>query len=306
MKQIIIDIGSGNVKTYDVQEFRGARLIHLKNIMFKKNFTTQNGISKEDEEQLIEEIINIRKSNPDAQIHAYATSVFRMLNNKNLKELQSEVIQKTGIKINVISQEKEEQYMAGAVGNIEEIKEPYLVCCVGGSSTEMIVMQEGKIIEQLTEEFATGDMLKKFPQISEDTTDLKIEDLRDYIKNSFVNLPKTKCRFAIFTGFHLMYNTVAGNDMQENTFFKRENVPYYITTKQFNENNENALNNRSLNELKKKYPENPNFMDGTRGANTIVGYILERIGAEFYFPTNLNMIDGIISELRDKNKGIER
>ena len=90
------------------------------------------------------------------------------------------------------------------------------------------------------------------------------------------------------------------------TFFKRENVPYYITTKQFNENNENALNNRSLNELKKKYPENPNFMDGTRGANTIVGYILERIGAEFYFPTNLNMIDGIISELRDKNKGIER
>lgn len=122
MKQIIIDIGSGNVKTYDVQEFRGARLIHLKNIMFKKNFTTQNWISKEDEEQLIEEIINIRKSNPDAQIHAYATSVFRMLNNKNLKELQSEVIQKTGIKINVISQEKEEQYMAGAVGNIEEIK----------------------------------------------------------------------------------------------------------------------------------------------------------------------------------------
>ena len=280
MKQIIIDIGSGNVKTYNVEDFKSARLIHLKNIVFKRNFSIENGISEKDKEQLIEEMTNIRKSNPDAQIHAYATSVFRMLNNKQLKELQSEVIQKTGIKINVISQEKEEQYMAEAVGNIGEIKEPYLVCCVGGSSTEMIVMQEGKIIEQLTEEFATGDMLKKFPQISEDTTDLKIEDLR--------------------------YNTVAGNDMQENTFFKRENVPYYITTKQFNENNENALNNRSLNELKKKYPENPNFMDGTRGANTIVGYILERIGAEFYFPTNLNMIDGIISELRDKNKGIER
>lgn len=306
MKQIIMDIGSGNVKTYNVQELRDAKLIHLKNIMFKKNFSKENGISEEDKEQLIEEIKSIRGNNPDAQIHAYATSVFRMLSEKQLEKLQSEIIQKTGVKINVVSQEIEEKYMAKAVGNIEEIKEPYLVCCVGGSSTEMIVMQEGKIIEQLTEEFATGDMLKRFPEISEDNTNLKIEDLRDYIKENFVKLPKTKCRFAIFTGFHLMYNTVAGNDMQENTFFKRENIPYYISTKQFNENNKNALNNRSLNELKEKYPENPNFMNGTRGANTIVGYILERVGAEFYFPTDLNMIDGIISELRDKSKEIDR
>ena len=118
MKQIIIDIGSGNVKTYNVEDFKSARLIHLKNIVFKRNFSIENGISEKDKEQLIEEMTNIRKSNPDAQIHAYATSVFRMLNNKQLKELQSEVIQKTGIKINVISQEKEEQYMAEAVGNI--------------------------------------------------------------------------------------------------------------------------------------------------------------------------------------------
>lgn len=302
MKEIILDIGSGNVKAYSVNNSKEVKPIYLKNIMFKKNFLHKNGISEEDKEELIETIKEIKEQNFGIKIHAYATSVFRMLSKKQLEELQSEIVNKTGVKINVVSQEKEEQYMAQAVGKIEGINEPYLVCCVGGSSTEMIVMRNGKIIEQLTEEFATGDMLKKFPEIAYDTTTLKIEDLREYIKEKLVNLPKTKCRFAIFTGFHLMYNTVAGNKMEENTFFKRENIPYYIKTEQFNKNNEEALNNRSLNELKEKYTENPSFMNGTRGANTIVGYILEKVGADFYFPTDLNMIDGIVAEIRENSE----
>lgn len=306
MKEIILDIGSGNIKAYSVNNYKEVTPIYLKNIVFKKNFSQENGISKEDKEELIEAIKEIKEQNAGIKIHAYATSIFRILSKKQLEELQAEIIDKTGVRINVVSQEKEEQYMAQAVGKIEGINEPYLVCCVGGSSTEMIVMKDGKIIEQLTEEFATGDMLKKFPEIANDTTTLKIEDLQEYIKEKLVNLPKTKCRFAIFTGFHLMYNTVAGNEMEENTFFERENIPYYIKSEQFNKNNEEALNNRSLNELKERYPENPSFMNGTRGANTIVGYILKQVGADFYFPTNLNMINGIVSELREKSKDTER
>ena len=175
--------------------------------------------------------------------------------------------------------------MAKAVGNIYEIDEPYLVCCVGGSSTEMIVMQNGKIIEQLTEEFATGDMLKKFPEIAEDRPNIDINDMYKYIQENFKKLPKTRCRYAIFTGFHLMYNTIAENKMNKNTFFTRKDIPYYLKTEQFEKNNEEAIYKKSLNELKEKYPENPGFMNGTRGANTIVAYILEKVGAEFYFPT---------------------
>lgn len=300
MNEIIVDIGSGNIKAYNVNENKEVKSIYLKNIMFKKNFSKENGIAEEDIQELILAIKEIQNISNKLNINAYATSVFRMLNKEQIEELQYKLIKMTGIKINVINQEKEERYMAKAVGNIIEIDEPYLVCCVGGSSTEMIVMKNGKIIEQLTEEFATGDMLKQFPQIAEDKPDIKIEDMRGFIKENFKKIPKTKCRYAIFTGFHLMYNTVAENQMTKNTFFERKDIPYYLTTEQFNKNNEEAINNRSLNKLKEKYPENPNFMNGTRGANTIVGFILEKVGAEFYFPTNLNMINGIVSELREK------
>lgn len=300
MNEIIVDIGSGNIKAYSVNENKEVKSIYLKNIMFKKNFSKENGIAEEDVKELILAIKEIQNISNKLNINAYATSVFRMLNKEQIEELQDKLTKMTGIKINVINQEKEEKYMAKAVGNIIEIDEPYLVCCVGGSSTEMIVMKNGKIIEQLTEEFATGDMLKQFPQIAEDKPDIKIEDMKGFIKENFKKFPKTKCRYAIFTGFHLMYNTVAENEMIKNTFFKRKDIPYYLTTEQFNKNNEEAINNMSLNQLKEKYPENPNFMNGTRGANTIVGYILEQVGAEFYFPTNLNMIDGIVSELREK------
>lgn len=299
MQEIIIDIGSGNIKAYSINEFKEIKNVYLKNIMFKKNFSKERGISEEDKKELINAIKEIQNDNIDIPIHAYATSVFRMLNREQIEKLQIEINQETGIKINVISQQEEEMYMAKAVGNIHGLNEPYLVCCVGGSSTEMIVMQNGKIIEQLTEEFATGDMLKEFPQIVEDRPNINIKDMYEYIKRNFNKLPKTKCRYAIFTGFHLMYNTVAENKMSENTFFKRKDIPYYLTVEQFDKNNEEAINKRSLNSLKEKYPENSGFMNGTRGANTIVGYILEKVGAEFYFPTNLNMIHGIIEQIRE-------
>lgn len=300
MEEIIIDIGSGNIKAYSINTMKEVKKIYIKNIMFKKNFSRERGIAEEDKKELINALKEIKNHNIDIPVHAYATSVFRMLNKEKLEELQIEIIQATGIKINVISQQEEEKYMAKAVGNIYELDEPYLVCCVGGSSTEMIVMQNGKIIEQLTEEFATGDMLKKFPQIAEDKPNINIEDMYQYIKENFKTLPKTKCRYAIFTGFHLMYNTVAENKMNKNTFFERKDIPYYLTVEQFNKNNKEAINKRSLNSLKEKYPENPSFMNGTRGANTIVGYILEKVGAEIYFPTNLNMINGIVENLQEE------
>ena len=300
MQEIIIDIGSGNIKAYSINELKEVKSIYLKNIMFKNDFAKEKGIADEDKNELIDAIKEIQNQNANIPIHAYATSIFRMLSKELLEKLQKEIKEATGIKINVITQHQEEIYMAKAVGNIEEIEEPYLVCCVGGSSTEMIVMQNGKIIEQLTEEFATGDMMKRFPEIAEDRPNLNIEEMYKYIKENLTKFPKTKCKYAIFTGFHLMYNTVAQNKMSENTFFKRKDIPYYLTAKQFIKNNKEAVTERSLNELKERYPENPNFMNGTRGANTIVSYILEQIGAEFYFPTNLNMIHGIAEHLREE------
>ena len=270
--------------------------------MFKAHFSNEKGIDENDKEELIKGIKDIKKLSDGKPISAYATSVFRMLSEKQLSSLRIDLIRETGLGINVISPEQEEIYMAKSVGNIEELDTPYLVCCVGGSSTEMIVMQKGKILEQITEEFATGDMLRKFPGIAEDKCTVSEEKLREYIEQNFKKLPTIKCENAVFTGFHLTYNTVAKNPMHENDLFSRADIPYYLTTEEFKVNNSNAIKNRSLDELKRGYPENPNFMNGTRGANTIVGYILEKVGAKRIFPTDLNMINGIVAELDEREE----
>ena len=104
----------------------------------------------------------IQLNNPGLPIWAGATSIFRMLTNDQRCGVEEAILEETGIKINIITQEQEAIYMAKAVGNIQNINDPYLVCCVGGSSTEMIVMQNNNIVEHKTEKFATGDMLRQF------------------------------------------------------------------------------------------------------------------------------------------------
>lgn len=298
MKKIIIDIGSGNIKGYLINEDEEIKNIFLRSIMFKKNFSKENGISEEDRNELIKAIKEIKDANPNVPIYTYATSVFRMLSAENLHNLQKEMQEKLAIQFNVISQKEEEEYIAKAVGNIEEIKEPYLICCVGGSSTEMIIVKNGEIIEKLTEEFATGDVLRKFPQTAEDKADIDINFVYDYIENNFKKFPKTKCKYAIFTGFQLMCNLVTENKMNANTFFTKKEIPYYLTVEEFYKNNENLLKNISLNILKEKHSKDPNFMNGIRGASLITSYILNKIGARIYFPSDLNMIDGIVNSLK--------
>lgn len=297
---VILDIGSGNVKVYKVNNLGDVESIYIKNIMFKQNYSKENGIASGDIKELINAIKNVQEISNEQEINAYATSIFRLLTKEQFEKLNDEIINETNVKVNLLTQEKEELYMAKAVGNIKGLDGPYLVCCVGGSSTEMIVMENGKIIESITEEFATGDIIKEFPQLMEDETNVKKEDIRDFIKRNFKKLPKTKCKYAIFTGFHLMYHTVAENKMHSNKFFEKTGVPYYLKVDEYKKYIDELLYERNLQELRDRYPENPKFMNQTRGGNMIVVYILEQIEAEYYFPTNFNMIHGIVAELMEE------
>ena len=47
----IIDIGSGNIKGYLINEKEEIENIFLRSIMFKKNFSKENGISEGDKKE---------------------------------------------------------------------------------------------------------------------------------------------------------------------------------------------------------------------------------------------------------------
>lgn len=301
MKQkVIVDIGSGSIKAYIVNENKEIKPILKKTIMFKVNFSKEKGISEEDKNRLIDALQEIKENYINIPVYAYATSIFRLMTESQVKELTKLIYEKTGITINIVSKKQESLYMAKAVGNIEELDEPYLIFSVGGSSTEFTVLEKGNIKENFTVEFAVGDVLKEFPDTANDITKVTFNEMYAYISKNFTKLPKTKCKYAIFTGLHLTYNKIAKNRMENNDIFIKKNIPKYITTEQYKVYTINTIEKRNLKELKDNYPQDPKFMDGARSSVTIITYILEKIGAEYIFPTDLNMIDGIVNEIFDE------
>ena len=249
---------------------------------------------------MIESLKEIQRSYINIPVYAYATSIFRLMSEKQVAELKNIVYEKTGIIINIVSKDQESLYMAKSVGNIEELDEPYLVFSVGGSSTEFVVLEKGKIKENFTVEFAVGDVLKKYPSTSEDMPKNTFDEIYEYISANFAELPKTKCKYAIFTGLHLTYNKIAGNKMENNHIFTKKEIPNFIRTEQYKIYTINTIEKRNLKELREKYPQDPKFMDGARASMAIITYILEKVGARYIFPTDLNMIDGIVNELQEK------
>lgn len=301
MKQkIIVDIGSGSIKAYIVDENREVKPIYKKTIMFKVNFSKEKGIREEDKNKLIDALQELRTKYKNIPVYAYATSIFRLMTESQVKELKRQIYEKTGITIDIVTKEQEALYMAKAVGNIEELDEPYLVFSIGGSSSEFIVLEKGKIKENFTVEFAVGDVLKEFPDTANDITKVTFNEMYEYISKNLTQLPKTKCKYAIFTGLHLTYNKVAGNKMEDNNIFAKKNIPKYITTENYKAYTINTIEKRNLKELKDNYPQDPKFMDGARASISIITYILEKTGAKYIFPTDLNMIDGIVNEIFDE------
>lgn len=296
-EKIIVDLGSGSIKAYLVNNRKEVKLIHKKTIMFKVNFSKETGISKEDKNKLMDSLQEIEKEYHDIPIYAYATSIFRIMEKNQLDELFEEIYKNTKVKIKVVDKEQESLYIAKSVDKIKEFNEPYLVFTVGGSSSEFIVCENGKIKEKITVEFAVGDLLNKFPDTANDITKNTFQEIYQYISENFKELPKTKCKYAIFTGCHLTFNKVAGHEMADNDIFVNKNIPKYILTEQYKENTIKLIEKRSLEELKERYPQDPKFMDGARVSMTLITYILEKTGAKYIFPTDLNMIDGIVNEL---------
>lgn len=299
MEKIIIDIGSGSLKAYNVDNEKNIKQIYKKTIMFKVHFSKENGINEQDKKQLIDSLIEIKKMNPSKEIYAYATSIFRLMSDKQVEDLKTEILEKTGIELSIVTKEQEAKYIEKSVGNIPEISEPYLVFCVGGSSTELIVLEKGQEKEHITVEFAVGDLLKEFPGITNNVSSVNYNDLYKFIEGNFTELPKTKCKYAIFTGSHLTYNKVVGNKMEDNIFFYKKDIPKYIPTENYRLDTINTIENRTLNEMKEKYPQDPKYMDGTRACVTLITYILDKMNSKYIFPTDLNMINGIVNEIYD-------
>ncbi|MCT4613129.1 MAG: AraC family transcriptional regulator [Clostridia bacterium] len=291
---LIIEVGSTTTKTYVAYEDMRVDTLPLKYIPFKENYILGNGLRNKDIEELEQYILELKtKYNVDIKI--CGTSIFRNLLEEEKASFFNRLKRNTGLEFEIISQEDEAKYTAkGAAGNILG---NISVLVTGGGSMELVRCQDGEILDINYMKFGVADIMKEFPALAENKTDVSLEKLVEYIEFNY-KVPKAEDEILILAGGqHLMFADIANYDLTKNTFYKDINQRYIIDKKTAYKNDERFFNEESLSKYKKLTPDNENWWNGTRAARGCVEAIVKDMGVEYIVPTDISMIYGIVRDV---------
>lgn len=293
----IIEIGSNNTKTHI---YKNDNLIYenTTTIELKKNYISENKIKQNDINKLIE-LINIAKKYTE-NIHIYGCSIFRNISKKELEDINSIIKDKFDIEIEVVSQEDEALYTAlGCYGGIN-YNGNLCVFIGGGGSTELIFVNNKKIIDKKFYNFGVVDITKKFNSLKNDIPDCTFDEIYNYISDIIGNLDIKADVLILAGGDHLYWYNNAKYELMENTLYKNEKQQYMITTEMSDKYDKDALVT-SLDTIRSN-SDNPLWFDGSRAMKVITNLISHKINAKYIIPTKINMEDGLKNKIRGEIK----
>jgi Exopolyphosphatase len=290
MEKVIVDIGSGRTKSYIINEKNQILKLYAKRIPLRERYNELTGINKEDKKCLFDTINKIKHLSEGRPIHIYGTSVFRTMEDK-ISLFLKEFEKNTNLKIEVISVERESELMTKAVGNLG-LDDTYLVVCVGNGATEINVMKDGQVIESVDTEFARANLVNSFPELRDEECNTPITEMEEFVGKN-LKLPKIKSDNIIVLGFNNLDKTMEfGFELSNNTYFHKQSIPSFISKEQFQAETKRVLNENC----------SGSYLYLFRANCIIIGYILKKMGAKVCFPTNLNLIDGIVEEIKEEKK----
>ena len=285
----IIEIGSNNTKTHIYED---EKLVYenTTTIEFKKNYKIENKINDNDV-NLLYNVIN-NALNYTKNINIYGCSIFRNISKEELKEINNQLNYKYGLKIEVVSQEDEANYTALGCYNDIDYKGNICVFIGGGGSTELIFVNNKKIIDKKYYNFGVVDITNKFDTLKNDIPDCSFNDVYNYV-SELINDINIKADVLILAGGdHLYWYNNAGYKLLDNTLYKNDKQKYMITANMSDNYDRNALET-SLDRIRKN-SDNPKWFDGSRAMKVINNMILHKIDAKYIIPTKINMEDGLI------------
>ena len=294
MEKILIDIGSSTVKVYKYSN-KKLNLILQRSLYFKDGFDPEGGISPENKKELFELLEAIQEENKDVPIRIYATGIFRKLAPETKINFIDEVFLRTGLYFNIIDQDLENFYLEMALVGKCNLNEPVLLINIGGGSTELVVMYGKEAIERLNLDFGVGKIISDFPQINEEISKTKLEEVVEIVKNLLPSL-QNKPKIAFYTGGELTYMKLSNYPLKKNNLFEDEDHPYLIEFKDFKNKNKEIFEKITLKELESLMPDNPKWMHGARPCSAIAQAICEKYNIEKIIPSDSNIINGIVRQ----------
>lgn len=295
-KKYLIDIGSSTIKVY-IREEQQVFLTMQKTIDFEEGFN-EKGLSNENRIKLLDFFNCLIKeycmTNKNTKL--FATGIFRDIKNKN--EFIEDFFNDTGLFFNIISHDLEAFYLEKAWinKNCNSIGR-MLVINIGGKTTELLLCENGKIVDKPQKlSIGVGTIKKKYPNInntySDYSLDLIVEEILNDIKKQ---LPKNENKYdvAIYTGGELTYMKCAGYSLNPNTMFYDNSHPYMISTDEYIKRNNDIFSVVSVLDLKKMMSQNPEWMEGARACSALAQAIVQYYKVSTIIPSDSNLIDGV-------------
>ena len=290
MKFAAIDIGSNAVRLVFVNVYETPHgTQYVKDIMYRvalrlgEEVFSEGKITKQKEKEFIstmkafKHLISVHKP---VQVMACATSAMR--DAKNSKEIVDKIFRKTGIEIQVISGKKEAQYILS--NHVERFSKEnsinYLYIDVGGGSTELIFLSNGKLIDKWS--FNIGTLRMAMGKVSEKNWK-ELEVWLEHFKGKYAEI------IGIGSGGNI--NSILNHFVKN----QKDRVDYKDLEKALN-----TLEPMSLDERILKYAFRPDRADVIVPATKIFLFIMKRLNIDHLIVPKVGLGDGMIHEMYEK------
>ena len=284
----IIEIGSNNTKTHI---YKKEELLYesTDTIEFKKNYKKEKRINEKDLESLYEVIKKALEYTKD--INIYGCSIFRNISKEELNEINEKLKNIFKLEIQVVSQEDEANYTALGCYNNIEYNGNICIFIGGGGSTELIFVNNKKILDKKYYNFGVVDITSKFESLKNDIPSCSFDEVYNYV-NELIGDINIKADVLILSGGdHLYWYNNARYKLINNTLYKNEEQKYMLTTEMSDNYDKDALVT-SLDRIRQN-SDNPKWFDGSRAMKVITNLISHKVEAKYIIPTKINMEDGL-------------
>ncbi len=289
----IIEIGSNNTKTHI---YENNKVIYDKTatIEFKKNYKNNGSVSATDLEKLYVEISKALEYTEN--VHIYGCSIFRNINDMELKQINGTLKDKFNLIIEVVSQEDEAILTAkGCYQNIN-YDGPICIFIGGGGSIELIFVKNKKIFGRKFYNFGVVDITNQYPELKEDIPRVTFDEVTKYVNSLIGDLEYKATVIVLSGGDHLYWFNNALYNMENNTLYENDRQKYMIKTEKIDMYDHDMMVN-SLDAIRNR-SNNPTWFDGSRAMRIIANIITHKIGADVVIPTNINMEDGLRGKIK--------
>ncbi len=291
-----IDLGSSTIKVYEYTT--ELNLLEEHSIYFKNGFTSEEGISKENETELInyfQELKNKYKMEYH-NTHIFVTGIFRELSSAKKQYMIKLFNDKLDLHFNIISHGIENYYLGKAMEHDYNNKK-VMIINMGGKTTELVTFDKGSIIARENLKIGVADLLNGFPQVNEEISACSVEEMNEFVKEKLKDISFDKdydC--AIFTGGEERFEKLTNFNVVLNTLFQDGIHKYMLSLEDYIEGTGRVFDTITLSELYELMPGNPKWMDGARAGAIIPLAIFELANIKTIIPSDLNLINGVIND----------